>query len=240
MGQKVHPIGFRLGITQGWRSNWYAEKRRYSEFLLADWKIRDYLQRKYPSHGIAKVSIERKTDKAVKVTIHTSKPGIIIGRAGQDVERLRRELERIESRQVFVNIKEIKDFATNAKLIAENVAQQLEKRFSFRRAMSQAILRARRMGCKGIKVMVAGRLGGAEMSRTEWDKDGRVPLHTLRADVDFGIAEAKTTFGKIGVKAWVFKGEVLPERGGGNKPVASLSELADGGSSNGGESAGGN
>ena len=136
----------------------------------------------------------------------------IIGRAGQDVERLRRELESIEGKQVFVNIKEIKDFATNAKLIAENVAQQLERRYSFRRAMSQAILRARRMGCKGIKVRVSGRLGGAEMSRTEWEKEGRVPLHTLRADVDYGLAEAKTTFGVIGVKAWVFKGEILPEK----------------------------
>lgn len=212
MGQKVNPTGFRVGITQGWRSNWYAEKSKYADFLYADWKIRSFLDKKYPNHGIAKISIERKTDKAVKLTVHTSKPGIIIGRAGQDVERLRRELERVERKQVFVNIKEIKDFATNAKLIAENVAQQLERRYSFRRAMSQAILRARRMGCKGIKVRVAGRLGGAEMSRTEWEKDGRVPLHTLRADVDYGFAEAKTTFGVIGVKAWVFKGEVLPER----------------------------
>jgi len=212
VGQKVNPTGFRVGITQGWRSNWYAEKGKFADFLLADHKIRSFLDRKYPNHGIAKVSIERKTDKAVKLTIHTSKPGIIIGRAGQDVERLRRELERVEGRQVFVNIKEIKDFATNAKLIAENVAQQLERRYSFRRAMSQAILRARRMGCKGIKVRVSGRLGGAEMSRTEWEKDGRVPLHTLRADVDYGFAQAKTSFGVIGVKAWVFKGEILPER----------------------------
>lgn len=230
MGQKTHPIGFRLGITQGWRSNWYAEKRRFAEFVLADFKIRDYLNRKYPSHGIAKVSIERKTDKSVKVTIHTSKPGIIIGRAGQDVERLRRELERIESRQVFVNIKEIKDFSTNAKLIAESVAQQLEKRFSFRRAMSQAILRARRSGCKGIKIMVAGRLGGAEMSRREWEKDGRVPLHTLRADIDFGMAEAKTSFGRLGVKAWVFRGEVRPDRSGNLKPAPTVSDLSAAGS----------
>ena len=215
MGQKVNPTGFRVGITQGWRSNWYAEKGKYSDFLYADWKIRSFLGKKFPNHGIAKISIERKTDKAVKLTVHTSKPGIIIGRAGQDVERLRRELERIEGKQVFVNIKEIKDFATNAKLIAENVAQQLERRYSFRRAMSQAILRARRMGCKGIKVRVSGRLGGAEMSRTEWEKDGRVPLHTLRADVDYGFSEAKTTFGVIGVKAWVFKGEILPERKSG-------------------------
>ncbi len=212
MGQKVHPIGFRLGITQTWRSNWYAEKGRYADFLYSDWKIRDYLKRKYPNHGVSKVSIERKTDKAVKLTIHTSKPGIIIGRAGTDVERLRRELERIEGKQVFVNIKEIKDFATNAMLVAEGVAQQLERRYSFRRAMGQAILRARRMGCKGIKVKVAGRLGGAEMSRTEWDKDGRVPLHTLRADVDYGFAQARTTFGVIGVKTWIFKGEIMPER----------------------------
>lgn len=218
MGQKVNPTGFRVGITQGWRSNWYAEKARFSEFLLADAKLRRYLGKKFPNHGIAKISIERKTDKAVKLTIHTSKPGIIIGRAGADVENLRRDLEKIEGRQVFVNIKEIKEFATNARLIAENVAQQLERRYSFRRAMSQAILRARRMGCKGVKVRVSGRLGGAEMSRTEWEKDGRVPLHTLRADIDYGTAEAKTSFGVIGVKAWVFKGEILPERRGARAP----------------------
>ncbi len=212
MGQKVHPIGFRLGIIKGWRSNWYAEKNKFAEYVVADYRIRDYINKKYPKHGIAKINIERKTDKSVKVTIHTSKPGVIIGRAGQDVEKLRRELERLEKKQVFVNIKEVKDFATNARLIAEAVAQQLEKRYSFRKAMSQAVLRARRMGCRGIKVCVAGRLGGAEMSRTEWEKDGRVPLHTLRADIDYGFAEADTAFGKIGVKVWVFKGEVLPEK----------------------------
>lgn len=211
MGQKVNPIGLRVGITQGWQSNWYAEGRDYADFLNADIQLRKYIFKKYPNFGISRVYIERKSEKSVKVTVYTSKPGIIIGRAGSDVDILRKELEKIEKRPVFVSVKEVKDFATNAKLIADTLAQQLEKRVSFRRAMSQAVMRARRMGAKGVKVMVAGRLGGAEMSRTEWNKDGRIPLHTLRADIDYGFSEACTTFGKIGCKAWVFKGEILPE-----------------------------
>lgn len=211
MGQKVNPIGLRVGITQGWSSNWYAEGHDYADFLNADIELRKYIFKKYPNYGISRVYIERKSEKSVKVTVYTSKPGIIIGRAGSDVDLLRKELEKIEKRPVFVSVKEVKDFATNAKLIADTIAMQLEKRVSFRRAMSQAVLRARRMGAQGVKVMVSGRLGGAEMSRTEWNKDGRIPLHTLRADIDYGFSEANTTFGKIGVKAWVFKGEILPE-----------------------------
>jgi small subunit ribosomal protein S3 len=212
MGQKVNPTGFRVGVIQGWGSKWYAEKSKFADFLYADWKIRNFINKRYPNHGISKVSIERKTDKAVKLTIFSAKPGVIIGQGGQDVEKLRDALERVEGRQVFVNVKEVKEFATNAKLIAETVAQLLERRQSFRRAMGQAIIRARRMGCEGIKVRVSGRLGGAEMSRVEWAKEGRVPLHTIRADIDYGTAEANTAFGIIGVKAWVFNGEVYPER----------------------------
>ncbi|MBI2944705.1 MAG: 30S ribosomal protein S3 [Candidatus Wallbacteria bacterium] len=236
MGQKVNPIGLRVGINRGWNSNWYAEKN-YSDFLLADVKLRnaihEFVRRKFAKDlarkkgerpgreqktnkrleesGVSNVYIERKTDKSVKITIFTAKPGIIIGRGGADVEQLRRELEGMEYKQVFLNVKEVKDFATNAKLVSESIAFQLEKRISFRRAIKQAITRARKMGVKGIKVMVAGRLGGAEMSRVEWNKEGRVPLHTLRADIDYGFSEAHTTFGKIGVKTWVFRGEVLPE-----------------------------
>lgn len=243
MGQKVNPIGLRVGINRGWSSNWYAEKQ-YSEFLLADVKLRqqilDFVARKFAKDlarkkgerarreqkvlkrleesGISSIYIERKTDKSVKVTIFTAKPGIIIGRGGADVEQLRRELEDTENKQVFLNVKEVKDFATNAKLVSESIAFQLEKRISFRRAIKQSITRARKMGVKGIKVMVAGRLGGAEMSRVEWSKEGRVPLHTLRADIDYGFAEAHTTYGKIGVKTWVFRGEVLPEMKG--RPAA--------------------
>lgn len=211
MGQKVNPIGLRVGITQGWQSTWYAEKAEFARFLLADAQLRRYIFKKYPSYGIARVSIERKSEKSVKITVFTSKPGIIIGRAGADVDALRLDLERIEKRPVFVSVKEVKDFATNAKLISDTIAQQLEKRVSFRRAVSQAVQRARRMGAKGVKVMIAGRLGGAEMSRVEWQKDGRIPLHTLRAEIDYGFSEANTAFGKIGVKTWVFRGEVLPE-----------------------------
>ncbi len=237
MGQKVNPIGFRVGVIRGWNSTWYAEKG-FSDFLLADVAIRkrvhDFVKRKFEKDlarkkgdrgrrpdkksakrleesGISSIFIERKTDKSVKVSIFTAKPGIIIGRGGSDVEALRRELETMEKKQVFLNVKEVKDFATNARLVAESIAFQLEKRIAFRRAIKQAITRARKMGVKGIKVMVAGRLGGGEMSRVEWNKEGRVPLHTLRADIDYGFAEARTNFGTIGVKTWVFRGEVLPE-----------------------------
>jgi len=191
VGQKVNPIGLRVGITQGWQSNWYAEKGDFSKFLLADVRLRKHIFKKYPNYGISRVYIERKSEKSVKVTIYTSKPGIIIGRAGQDVDQLRKDLEKIEKRPVFVSVKEIKEFATNAKLIADTIAMQLEKRISFRRAMSQAVQRARRMGAKGVKVMVAGRLGGAEMSRTQWEKDGRIPLHT-QAHMERVAVEART------------------------------------------------
>ncbi|MBI4862022.1 MAG: 30S ribosomal protein S3 [Candidatus Riflebacteria bacterium] len=212
MGQKVNPIGLRVGITHGWQSNWFARKKQFAEFLAADLKLRSYIKTKFANHGIVRVYIERKTEKSVKATIYTAKPGILIGRGGTEVEVLRRNLEKIEGRQVFVNIKEVKDYATNAQLVAEGIAFQLEKRISFRRAIKTAITRAMKMkSIKGIKVMVSGRLGGAEMSRREWAKEGRIPLHTLRADIDYGFYEARTTFGAIGCKVWVFKGEVVPE-----------------------------
>ena len=213
MGQKVNPIGIRVGITIGWNSNWFAKKKQFAEFLNADLKLRKFIREKFHNHGIVRVYIERKTEKSVKATIYTAKPGILIGRGGTEVEVLRRKLEKIEGRQVFVNIKEVKDYATNAMLVAEGVGFQLEKRISFRRAIKQAITRAMKMkSIKGIKVMVSGRLGGAEMSRREWAKEGRVPLRTLRADIDYGFYEAKTPYGMIGCKVWVFKGEIIPER----------------------------
>jgi small subunit ribosomal protein S3 len=211
MGQKVNPIGLRLGITQSASSNWYADRKSFSEFLLGDCRLRNYLNKTYKHQGISKVYIERTSDKAVKVTIHTARPGIIIGRGGLEVEKLRAKLEKIEGRQVFINIKEIKEYATNAKLIADGVAMQLERRVAFRRAVSQAIQRARKMGIKGIKIRISGRLGGHEMARALWEREGRVPLHTLRADIDFGTSEASTSYGQIGVKVWVFRGEIMPE-----------------------------
>lgn len=221
MGHKINPIGFRLGITQTARSNWYAEKE-FPDFLLGDCKIRDFLNKKYKHQGIAKIYIERTSDKAVKVTIHTARPGIIIGRGGLEVEKLRSEIEKMEKRQVFINIKEIKEYATNSKLIADGIAMQLERRVAFRRAVNQAVQRARKMGCKGIKVRIAGRLGGHEMSRALWEKEGRVPLHTLRADIDYGTSLARTSAGVLGVKVWVFRGEILPQA----KPTAARTRKA--------------
>jgi len=213
VGQKVNPIGIRVGITHGWQSTWFAGKKQFPEFLEADIKLRAFIEKEFTQHGITRVYIERKTEKAVKVTVYTAKPGILIGKGGTEVEVLRRRLEKLEKRQVFVNIKEVKDYSTNAFLVAENICFQLQKRISFRRAIKQSISRAMKMkSIKGIKVAVAGRLGGAEMSRREWAKDGRIPLHTLRADIDYARCTAKTTYGTLGVKVWVFKGEILPEK----------------------------
>jgi small subunit ribosomal protein S3 len=198
VGHKVNPIGLRLGITTSACSTWYAEKD-FKDFLIGDVKLRKYLFKKYKHQGISKINIERTSDKSVKITIHTARPGIIIGRGGMEVEKLRTELEKREGRQVFINIKEIKEYATNAKLIADGIAMQLERRVAFRRAVNQAVQRARKMGC------------GHEMSRALWEKDGRVPLHTLRADIDYGTSEASTSYGVLGVKVWVFRGEILPE-----------------------------
>ena len=208
MGQKVHPIGFRVGVTTGWDSKWYADKD-YARFLSEDLKIRQHVKRKLNSAGISKVLIERAANK-IKVYVHAAKPGIILGKRATGLDALRKELQTMTTDEVYVHIMEVRKVETDAVLVAENIAAQLVKRVSFRRAMKKAITQARRAGAKGIKVMCSGRLGGAEMSRKEWYRQGRVPLHTLRANVDYGLAEAKTSYGVIGVKVWIFKGEILP------------------------------
>ncbi len=210
MGQKVHPTGLRLGIIEDWRSKWYEDKN-YAKWLHEDLAIRAFVKKKLFSTGISKVEIERAANK-VKVSVHTAKPGIIIGKKGQGVEDLRDELQRLTASNVLLNIVEVRKAELDAQLVAENVAQQLCRRVSFRRAMKKAVSTTMRFGAKGIRINCAGRLGGAEMSRREWYLEGRVPLHTLRADIDYGLAEAKTTYGVIGVKVWIFKGEVLDKQ----------------------------
>jgi small subunit ribosomal protein S3 len=208
MGQKVHPIGFRVGITTGWDSKWFAEKD-YGRFVEEDLRIREHVKRKLASAGVSRILIERAANK-VKVFVHAAKPGIILGKRATGLDALRNELQRLTSSEVYVHIMEVRKVETDAVLVAENIAAQLVKRVSFRRAMKKAITQARRAGAKGIKVMCSGRLGGSEMSRTERYLEGRVPLHMLRADLDYGLAEAKTSYGIIGVKVWIFKGEMLP------------------------------
>ena len=207
MGQKVHPIGFRLGILTKWESNWYAEKD-FSRLLQEDLKIRSYVKKKLYHAGISKITIERTADK-IRVNIHASRPGIIIGKRGTEVETLRKELARMSDGEVFINIKEVRKPEMVAQLVCESVAQQLERRVTFRRAMKKAVSSAMKFGAKGIRIGCKGRLGGSEMARREWYREGRVPLHTLRADIDYGQAEANTTYGKIGIKCWIFRGEVL-------------------------------
>jgi small subunit ribosomal protein S3 len=206
VGQKVHPYGFRLGTIYGWQSNWFAE-RRYSEQLHEDVKIRKYIKKKLYHAGISRVMIERTGEKIV-VNIHTARPGILIGKRGAEVENLRKELAGLTASEAFINIKEIRKAELDAQLVAENVALQLERRVAFRRAMKKAVTSTMKFGAQGIRIQCAGRLGGAEMGRREWYREGRVPLHTLRADIEYGLAEAKTTYGVIGVKCWVFKGDV--------------------------------
>ncbi len=207
MGQKVHPIGFRVGITNGWDSKWFAEKD-YGRFVAEDMKIRAFVRKQLASAGVSRILIERAANKA-KVYVHAAKPGIILGKRATGLDALRAELQKITGTEVYVNIIEVRKVETEAYLVAENIAAQLVKRVSFRRAMKKAIQQSRRAGAKGIKVMCTGRLGGAEMSRQEWYREGRVPLHTLRADIDYGLCEANTTYGTIGVKVWIFKGEKL-------------------------------
>jgi len=208
MGQKTHPIGYRLGYNVTWNSRWYAGKD-YAKLLHQDIRIRKVVKAKLSHAGVAKVEIERSGDQT-RVIIHTARPGIIIGRKGAEVDKLKAELEKQYGGQVYITVKEIKKPELDAQLVSENVATQLEKRVAFRRAMKRSVQSALRLGAQGIKIMVAGRLGGAEIARTEWYREGRVPLHTLRANVDYGFAEAHTTMGQIGVKTWLFKGEVLP------------------------------
>jgi small subunit ribosomal protein S3 len=210
MGQKVNPIGLRLGIINGWDSNWYGGKN-FSEKLVEDQKIRQYIDARLPRGGVSKVVIER-TLKRITLTIHTARPGVVIGKGGSEVDKIKEELKKLTGKEVQINIFEIKRPEIDAKLVGASVAQQLEARISYRRAMKQAISSAMRVGAEGIKVQVSGRLGGAEMARSETYKEGRVPLHTLRADIDYALAEANTVYGKIGVKVWVFKGEVFGKR----------------------------
>ena len=210
MGQKVHPTGFRLGTIKTWNSRWFAEKD-YASLLHEDLKIRNHIKQRLYHAGVSRVEIERVANKATKakINIYTARPGIIIGKKGAEVENLKNELQGITSKEIIVNIKEIRKAETDAQLVAENVAFQLERRVAFRRAMKRAVTSAMKLGAKGIRIACAGRLGGAEMARREWYRVGRVPLHTLRADIDYGFAEARTTYGVIGVKVWVFKGEIL-------------------------------
>ena len=205
MGQKVNPTGIRLGITKEHTSVWYADKEQYSEYLLNDLEVRDYLRKRLAQASISRIEIERPAQTA-RITIHTARPGIVIGKKGEDVERLRQELTRLMGVPVHVNIEEIRKPEIDAVLVAQNVAQQLERRVQFRRAMRRVIQNAMRLGAQGIKVRVAGRLGGAEIARSEVYHEGRVPLHTLRADIDYATAEARTTYGVLGIKVWIFKG----------------------------------
>jgi small subunit ribosomal protein S3 len=209
VGQKVHPKGLRVGIIRNWESNWYADKN-YAELLHEDIKIRDYIKNKLFQAGIPSVEIERAANR-VKITIKTAKPGIVIGRGGSEVESLRKTLEKMTGKKININILEVKKPELDAQLVAEGIAAQLQKRVAFRRAMKQAVSRTIRLGAQGVKISCSGRLAGAEIARTEWYSEGKVPLHTFRADIDYGFAEADTTYGKIGVKVWIYKGEILPE-----------------------------
>jgi len=208
LGQKVHPIGFRLGVIQTWDSKWFAT-RDYPKLVYEDRLIRDYIKARLSHAGIARVEVERAANKA-KIRIHTARPGIVIGKKGAEIEALRQDLERKFKREILIDIQEVRRPELDATLVAENVALQLVRRVAFRRAMKRAVTAALKFGAKGVRVACAGRLGGAEMARREWYREGRVPLHTLRADIDYGTALAKTTYGIIGVKVWIFKGEVLP------------------------------
>src|SRR5689334_9195258 len=208
LGQKIHPIGFRIGVIRDWESKWYLDKG-YAEAVKEDHSIRTWIKKKLANAAISRVEIDRPGGK-VKVTLHTAKPGIIIGRGGKGVDDIKAQLEILTKRQVHVNVQEIRHPDIDAQLVAESIAQQITKRIAYKRAMRQALMRAMKLGVKGIRVMCAGRLGGAEMARREHTRDGKIPLHTLRADIDYGFAEAPTTYGNIGIKVWIYKGDVLP------------------------------
>ncbi|CAI08288.1 30S ribosomal protein S3 [Aromatoleum aromaticum] len=208
MGQKIHPTGFRLAVTRDWNSRWFASSGDYSRMLHEDLKVRDFLKKRLAHASVGRVVIERPAKNA-RITLFSARPGVVIGKKGEDIELLKRELQKIMGVPVHVNIEEVRKPEVDAKLIADSIAQQLEKRIMFRRAMKRAMQNAMRLGAQGIKIMSAGRLNGAEIARTEWYREGRVPLHTLRADIDYGVSEAKTTYGIIGIKVWVYKGEML-------------------------------
>ena len=224
MGQKIHPIGFRLSVNKNWASRWYANSRNFATMLNEDLKVRDYLKKRLSHASVGKVIIERPA-KDARITIHSARPGVVIGKKGEDIEVLKSDLRKLLGVQmVHVNIEEIRKPEVDAQLIADSIAQQLEKRIMFRRAMKRAMQNAMRLGAQGIKIMSAGRLNGIEIARTEWYREGRVPLHTLRADIDYGTAEAKTTYGVIGIKCWVYKGEVM---GKGDQPAAAPAPSAE-------------
>jgi small subunit ribosomal protein S3 len=208
MGHKVNPIGIRLGISKDWNSKWFAGKRQYAEHLVSDLKVRELLKDKLSQAGVSKIQINR-PQKNADITIFTARPGVVIGKKGEDIEKLRREVSKIMGVDAHINVSEVRKPELDAQLVAESIAQQLERRIMFRRAMKRAVQNAMRLGALGIKVNVAGRLNGAEIARSEWYREGRVPLHTLRADIDYGLAEAKTTYGVIGVKVWIYKGEIF-------------------------------
>ncbi|MBF0125038.1 MAG: 30S ribosomal protein S3 [Magnetococcales bacterium] len=210
MGQKVHPIGFRLGITKTWDTRWFAD-RHYASLLLEDIRLREWLKKRLAHAGISKIIIERPAKKA-RINIFSARPGIIIGKKGADIEKLKEDIRKISTTDIQLNISEVRKPEVDAQLVAENVAQQLEKRVAFRRGMKRAVTSAMRLGAQGIRINCSGRLGGAEIARMEWYREGRVPLHTLRADIDFGFAESKTTYGIIGVKVWIFKGEIIAKQ----------------------------
>ncbi|MFA6223942.1 MAG: 30S ribosomal protein S3 [Desulfomonilaceae bacterium] len=207
MGQKVHPHGFRLGVTRTWDSRWFSQ-REYGTFLIEDLKLRQFVKKKLAQASVSKMEIERAAGK-IRMIIHTARPGVVIGPKGAEIEKLRRQILRVTNKDVIVDVKEIRKPEVDAQLVAENVAQQLERRIAFRRAMKKSVSSALKSGAKGIRIATAGRLGGAEMARREWYREGRVPLHTLRADIDYGFARASTTYGVIGVKVWIFKGELI-------------------------------
>ena len=208
MGQKVHPTGIRLGIIKDWTSKWYADTRQYADFLHTDLKVREYLRNKLANASVSRIQIERPAGTA-RVIIHTARPGIVIGKKGEDIDRLRMAVSDIMGIPAQVSVEEIRKPELDATLVAESVAQQIERRIMFRRAMKRAVTNTMRLGAEGIRINISGRLNGAEIARTEWYREGRVPLHTLRADIDYGVAEAKTTYGVIGIKVWIFKGEVI-------------------------------
>jgi len=225
MGQKVHPTGIRLGIVKDWSSKWYADSKSFAGYLNTDLEVRQFLKKRLASASVSRIQIERPAKNAV-ITIHTARPGIVIGKKGEDIEALRRDVSRMLGIPVRINIAEIRKPELDAQLVAESVAQQLERRIMFRRAMKRAVGNTMRLGGQGIRINVAGRLNGAEIARSEWYREGRVPLHTLRADIDYGFAEAKTTYGVIGVKVWIFKGEILDTAADQEEPEAAKKAAA--------------
>jgi small subunit ribosomal protein S3 len=218
MGQKINPIGFRLALNRNWSSRWYANSKNFPTMLLEDLKVREYLKKRLAHAAVSRVIIERPAKNA-RITVHSARPGVVIGKKGEDIESLKGELQKMLGVPVHVNIEEVRKPETDAQLIADSITQQLAKRIMFRRAMKRAITNAMRLGAQGIKIMSAGRLNGIEIARTEWYREGRVPLHTMRAEIDYGVSEAKTSYGVIGVKVWVFKGEVMPKN---EQPMAAV------------------